>query len=154
MTDRYLAAAIRQGAGKRWTADGLGVGESNCVIFAKAVCKDVHPAGQWTSEVHRAMMISEDTYDPWSPIRGCEMAGIGRQVDAPQLGRWHWIQMWKNPEKVQGGHSVLYCEPDGVSTALGLVVDMSKSRGGLGLHDMTLAEFVGKKRQYRIAVLD
>jgi hypothetical protein len=67
---------------------------------------------------------------PWSPIQAA--SALGDEVDEPQIGRWHLVQLWKGAEDGtvdagDRGHQVLMLRL--TTTGLVLVVDSTESRG-------------------------
>ena len=113
------------------------------------------PGGNWTRAVHADLMIM-DAKRPWSPIDAVEAAEVGGRVTEPIPGRVHLVQWWLDPVALKGGHTALIYAGMAPEISPGLIIEATDAavawiRTG-SIEEKAM--YRGKKRKYRLAVLD
>jgi hypothetical protein len=93
MTDPILDAALELLGHPYTRGASLELRQVDCTVFARAILERVYPATRWTSAQRRDLVVA-DAARPWSAMSALEAVGLGRQVAAPGVGRWHLCQGW------------------------------------------------------------
>lgn len=80
---------------------------TDCSRFAFAVLVDTF--GEHVREKHGDLHIV-DASRPFSNVDAIEALGIGRIVETPVPGRFHYFQGWKGLSPLKSGHTTLWFE--------------------------------------------
>lgn len=92
-----------------------------CSVFTAGVILEAFADAAWSTHAYADLTL-QDGARPWSPIEAVVAAGIGREVQAPESGRWHLMQGWGSLAPLTRGHAWLW-------SPLGSILQASSSEG-------------------------
>ena len=82
--------------------------QRQCCCYAQAVIERWAMLPPATGSLLAMWRIFPELENPWSPVEAVQAVGLGEQVAAPIVGRWHLVQGWRtagDPERVARGET-------------------------------------------------